>query len=222
MLNTIRRCTFAAALLAIALPQAAGAQPLTLGDQYTLRAHVGQSMGTAWTRHLGFSGVGVLTNDSSICASLVGATEAAFLSGGGARVETRAVSQPEAAAQAVEDLAALPTLALIFGGQTPAEANHTAVRTALAHAASNNYAGALFLHARLWSMKTLERAAAENAGIAAYLAGKSDLYTVTIDRDAGTLRVHRIALRDGRQQIAETLGEAPLDEPLIALLKRLS
>lgn len=218
--------TLRTALCALALPLAAvagaQAQPLTLGDQFTLRAYTGQAMGSALTGVLQARTLGIATNVSSICASLsaaIGGQIVAQNRGAGA-LTTAALARPEDARAAVASFAAKDAVALVFGGQTPAEENAALVRSTLAELARANYRGAVFFHVRVWAPQLVARAAAEDPAIASYLANQPRLHTVTINPQTGRVLVQRVQVRDGQQTAVEVLREVAMDDAWLTLFRR--
>ncbi|MCX8060919.1 MAG: hypothetical protein N3C13_06970, partial [Aquificaceae bacterium] len=73
-------------------------QTLSLGEQYTLRSYTGQAMGRALAGSLKFNSLHVLTNNTSICASLAGAIGSGYLDAEGRRrMSTTVLNSPEEA-----------------------------------------------------------------------------------------------------------------------------
>ncbi len=218
--------TLRTALCALTLPLAAvasaHAQPLSLGDQYSLRAYTGQAMGSALTGVLQARTLGIATNASSICASLSAAIGSQFVAqnrGEGA-LTTAALARPEDARAAVASFASKDAVALVFGGQTPAEENFALVRATLAELARTNHRGAVFFHVRVWAPQLAVRAAAEDPAIASYLANKPNLHTVTINPQTGRMHVHRVQVRDGQQGSVEVLHEVAMNDAWLTLFRR--
>ncbi|WP_206201733.1 hypothetical protein [Thermus tengchongensis] len=104
---------------------------------------------------LGFGSVHALTNNTSICAALVGAIGAGYLDlEGTRRLQVTAFPTPEE----VGPLA--PTeeaVALIFGGQATPEVNCALTKNALKSLAQGNYGGAIFFHLRVWTRASWPR-----------------------------------------------------------------
>lgn len=121
---------------------------------------------------------------------------------------------------ALETLTNRDAVALVFGGQMSADENDALTKAALAEMARTQYPGALFFHLRVWVPRFVQRAAAEDPAIAAYLAKKENLYTVTVDPANGKALVHQAALRDGEQRPARVLAEVPMGEWWLTLFRR--
>jgi len=62
-----------------------GAQGLSLGEHYALRAYTGQAFGQVFAQVLKAQSLHVLTNNTTICASIVGAIGAGYLDAEGKR-----------------------------------------------------------------------------------------------------------------------------------------
>ncbi|RDI95194.1 hypothetical protein DV704_07735 [Meiothermus sp. QL-1] len=197
------------------------AQPLTLGEQYLLRGYTGNAMGKVWANNLRFEGLEVLTNNSSICASLSGAAIASYLEARpNAQVATAALSSADDVLRLVSFR--LPALALLFGGQTDAATNNALVKAVLAEAAQRNYGGAIFIHVRTWGLGSVGLAAREDANIRRYLSAKNNLFAVLVDGNAGEVRVAQVRINatTGEQEVAQVLGSQKMSETWLALFRR--
>lgn len=212
------------ALLFAGMLGAHATSPLTLGEQFTLRSYTGQAMGLALTDVIKAKSVGIATNQSSICASLSGAMggQVVAKARGKAGEALKMVSLANAgeAANAYTALRDQDAVALIFGGQTSAEENYAMVKTMLKELAANDYKGALFLHVRVWLPKMAQRAASEDAQIAQYLAGKNNLYTVTVDAEKGRALVHQVSVNADGQRSTRVLHEVSMNDAWLTLFKR--
>lgn len=198
----------------------ASAQPLTLGEQYLLRGYTGNAMGKVWAGALRFEGIEVLTNNSSICASLSGAAIAGYLEARpNASISTAALSSTDDALRLVSFRQ--PAVALIFGGQTDAPTNNALVKAVLAEAAQRNYAGAIFIHVRTWGLGSVGQAAKEDANIRRYLSGKNNLFAVLVDGAAGEVRVAQVRISAvGEQEVVQVLGTQKMSEAWLSLFRR--
>lgn len=198
------------------------AQPLSLGEQFALRAYTGQAMGNALANVARAERLGILTNTTSICSSLSAAIGAHFVANrpAGEALRVATVGKAEDVKAALESLANRDAVALIFGGQMSPDENYALAKAALAELARAQYPGALFFHLRVWVPRFVQRAASEDPAIAAYLAKKENLYTVTVDAANGKALVHQAALREGEQRSARVLAEVPMGEWWLTLFKR--
>ncbi|MDW8322729.1 MAG: hypothetical protein RMK60_01375 [Burkholderiales bacterium] len=221
MHKLVQRTVLTAALLTAGILAAQANPPLTLGEQYTLRSYTGQAMGVALTDVIKAKRVGVATNTSSICAGLtsaIGAQVVAKEPNKGLAVAT--LASADDAARAFAALREQEAVALIFGGQTPVEENYAMVKAMLKELAAADYKGAVFLHLRVWVPKMAQRAASEDEQIARYLAGKQNIYTVTVDAAKGRALVHQVAVDAKEQRSAKVLAEVPMNETWLSLFKR--
>ncbi|MFN6976922.1 MAG: hypothetical protein ACK4OP_02270 [Gemmobacter sp.] len=212
----------AAAALALALAAPVAAQQLSLGEQFALRSHTGLAMGTAIADGLQAPSLGILTNDSSICASLTASVATQYLArrGDPAALTIAAATDALSAEAGTEALTDRAAIALIFGGQKPVEENYQLTLAALQALARANYEGAVFVHLRVWAPKFLERAAAEDAAVAAWLAAKPNLHTATIDPQEGVVLLHRVAVKDGAQASVEVMARTPMNDTWLGLFRR--
>ncbi|MCS6781042.1 MAG: hypothetical protein NZ555_15225 [Geminicoccaceae bacterium] len=219
--DTMHALALGGALL-LGIAGGASAQPLTLGEQFALRGYTGAAMGQVLTGVVKAERVGVLTNPSSICASLVGAIggQVVATSKAADAFQVAALSKPEDAAAAVEAFNGRDAVALIFGGQVPAEENYALTKAALRALADANYRGALFLHLRVWVPKFAEKAALEDPVIGKYLAAKENIYTVTVDAANGKALVHRVSFAEPAQRSVEVLHQVAMNPTWLDLFKR--
>ncbi|MCX7631396.1 MAG: hypothetical protein N2038_14255 [Geminicoccaceae bacterium] len=219
--DTMHALALGGALL-LGIAGGASAQPLTLGEQFALRSYTGAAMGQVLTSVVKAERVGVLTNPSSICASLVGAIGAQVVATSEAAeaFAVAALTKPEEAAAAIDSLKGRDAVALIFGGQVPAEENYALTKAALRALADANYQGALFLHLRVWVPKFAEKAAAEDPVIQKYLAAKANVYTVTVDVPNAKALVHRVSFAEPAQRSVEVLHQVAMNPTWLDLFNR--
>lgn len=197
--------------------------PLSPGEHLTLRSYTGQAIGHALTHTLKAESVGFAVNASTICSSLTGAAAGRVVADHKSKPHSMLVSvvaKPEDAASAVQSLKNYKAVALMFGGQTPAEENAALVKAMLAELAKAEYAGPVFLHLAVWGGRMAEKAAAEDATIANYLAGKDNLYALTVDKDHGKALIHKVSIKDGKQDSVKLVQEVPMNEEWLTLFKR--
>lgn len=214
----VRRSLSIAGFLLMVL-QLGLAQPLTLGEQYVTRGYGGKALGQAMAHVLKWNSVRIITNNSTICAALTGSIASSYLdSAGQRRLEAIVFATPEEvkALNPKED-----AVALILGGQTPAEVNYGIAKGVLKALAEGNYQGALFLHLPVWRQKFLERGAQEDPAIARYLEGKRDIFAVEYDAQANVLSVWRVQFREGRQVLVRQVFWRTPNPTWENLLKRL-
>ncbi|HIK21904.1 MAG TPA: hypothetical protein IGR15_12835 [Synechococcus sp. M44_DOE_062] len=205
------------------MPTYASKVPLSLGEQVALRSYTGQAIGSALTDILKFKRVGILTNQTSICAGLTGAIGAQIVAKSQDTKDPLKVvdlANAEGAARGYEAVKQMEAIALIFGGQASAEENYALTKASLKELAANAYPGAVFLHVRVWMPKMAQRAAAEDAQIAQYLANKDNLYTITIDAPNGKALVHQVSINANEQRSVKVLHEVTMSDSWLELLKR--
>ncbi|MEN2981133.1 MAG: hypothetical protein ABDH20_00485 [Thermus sp.] len=194
------------------------AQGLTLGEHYALRSYTGKAFGQAMAGPLGFKSLHVLTNNTSICGSLVGALGSAYLDLEGNR---RLAVTPFASPEEVGPLAPREeAVALIFGGQATPEVNYALTRNTLQALARAEYKGAIFFHLRVWAPGFVARAAQEDPAIARYLGAKENLYAVTLDLNAKVVRLWQVSLKEAKQATVRELGTVALNPVWEDLLRR--
>lgn len=208
----------ALSILALGIVGTASAQQLTLGEHYTLRSYTGQAFGRVMANSLKFNSLHVFTNNTSVCASLVGAIGSGYLDlEGKRRMTTTALNAPEDVQNITPTSEAV---ALIFGGQASPEVNYNLTRATLKRLADSNYNGAIFFHLRVWAPKFIERAAQEDPAIAKYLANKENLYSVSADLQNKVVKLWQVSVKDGKQATVKELGTVPLNPTWEDLLRR--
>ncbi|WP_347241222.1 hypothetical protein [Thermus sp.] len=205
-------------LAAVSALGGAQAQGLTLGEHLVLRGYTGQAFGKAMAEVLGLKSVHVLTNNTSICAALVGAMGAGYLDAEGKR--RMAVTVLPSPAEVPPLTPKEEAVALIFGGQATPETNYGLTLESLRSLAKANYPGALFFHLRIWAPGFVGKAAQEDAEVGRYLAAKGNLYAVTADLNAKVVRLWQVAVKDGKQTTVKELGTVPLNPAWEDLLRR--
>lgn len=197
--------------------------PLNLGEQFTLRTYTGQAIGLALTNQLGIQRLAIVQNTSSICTSLAASI------GGEAVAHNRdnnvylsvAVDSVVAVEANKSQFLQKDAVALVFGGQTPMEQNYDMVKATLKTLAEANYEGELFYHVAVWMPKMLEKVAAEDAQIKAYLTEKANMFAVTIDPKEAKMLIHQVALeQDGTQASKQVVHEVAMNDSWLNLFKR--
>ncbi len=219
------RTLLAATLAASSLSAFAGdvmQTPLTLGEHYTLRSYTGQAIGLTLTNVLKAKTVGYMVNDSSICASLTGAAagEAVAHNNQDGALLVGALAAPGDAGQVVGTLTGKDVIGLMFGGQTPPQENAALVQATLAALAKADYQGAIFFHLAVWASGMAEKASQADPAIARYLAGKQNLYALTVGKDKGLGLVHQVRFVDGKQASVKIAHEVKMNDAWLNLFKR--
>lgn len=200
-------------------------QPLSLGEQFTLRTYTGQAVGLALSKQLGIKSLNIVQNTSSICTSLaagIGAEAVAHNRANNVYLTLAVKDAADVSAQATRftDKAAV---ALVFGGQTPPAENYALAKATLSSLAEANYDGAIFYHLAVWAPKLIERIAAEDSAINDYLLQKTNMYAVTINAQEGQMLIHQVALQDnGQQASVKVIHQEAMNDSWLNLFKRSS
>ena len=213
---------------------AVSAQPLTLGEQFIVRAYAGQLESLAITDVIKAKTLGIAVNNSTICVALAGSLAGGFVSSNKAeglaaskagekplrRLDIGAYTGPDTALSAVDSFKDKDAVALLFGGQVADEANAASVRNTLAELAKVNYSGAIFLHLTVSAKKWVEKGATQDKAIAAYLAGKSNVYALAVNVEQGKGMVNQLSFKDGKQNVSRVAFETALNDGFVGLFKR--
>lgn len=202
----------------LAAAEAGSSQGLSLGEHLVLRGYTGKAFGQVMAESLGLKNLHILTNNTSICAALVGGMASSYLDLEGKRqlrVTTFANPQDVTPLDPKEE-----AVALIFGGQATPEVNYGLTKNALQALAQANYGGGLFFHLRVWGPGLVAKAAQEDPAIARYLASKQNLFTATYDSQANVVRVWRVEVKDGKQATVEEMVRLTPNPTWADLLRR--
>ncbi len=193
---------------------------LTLAEQYTLRAWTGRVVGEILSEVYGVDTLGVVTNKTFICSSLVGGIEAAFLSkrGGLSRVITAITETPDDAEKAVEVLKEADFIMLAYGGEADGPTNKALTEAFLKAAARAELPADYFFHVRIWVPGFVKDVISSNSEIAEHLEAKSN-GTFTFDLEKGLFIFHSVDVAGG-EIITEPIMNVPLTHEHLDLLKR--
>ncbi|MEN3034364.1 MAG: hypothetical protein ABDH18_05180 [Aquificaceae bacterium] len=204
--------------LSLAFSVFVGAQGLSVGEHYTLRSYTGQAFGSAMANALKFKSIHVITNNTSICSSLVGAIGSEYLDPeGNRRMLVTVLNSPEdARGLSPKEEAVL----IILGGQLAQDANYGLLKNTLRQLAEAKYNGAIFFHLRVFAPKLVERAAQEDQTIAQYLEKKENLFSVTPDLPNKSVKLVQVSVKEGKQGIAKELGTVKMNPVWEELFKR--
>ncbi|WP_052501385.1 hypothetical protein [Thiomicrospira microaerophila] len=198
-------------------------QPLNLGEHFALRTYTGQAVGLALTNQLDIKSLNIVQNTSSICTSLAAAigAEAVAHNRNNNVYLSIALNEPADAAKQATRMMDKDAVALVFGGQTPAPQNYALAKATLSELAKANYEGAIFYHVAVWAPKMLEKIAAEDAAIKAYLSAKQNMFALTINPNDGMMLIHQVALQaNGEQASVKVLHQAEMNDSWLNLFKR--
>jgi hypothetical protein len=226
-----------AALLAMPLTAYAtidAPAPLSLGEQFIVRAYAGQLEGNALSKVIKAKTLGIAVNDSTICVSLAGSLAGSYiannkdvglaLSKAGEqptrRLDIVAYSKPDDAISAVANLKDKEAIALLFGGQVSDADNYASVHNTLLELAKIDYPGAIFLHLPVAAKKWLEKAAIEDDAVASYLVKKNNIYGLMVNLDQKKGLINRLSFKGAKQNVAMTAFQADLNDNFVSLFKR--
>ncbi len=193
---------------------------LTLAEQYTLRAWTGRVVGEVLSEVYGVDTLGIVTNKTFICSSLVGGIEAAFLSrrGGLSRVVTAITESPDDAEKAVEVLKDVDFIMLAYGGEADGPTNKALTEAFLKAAARAGLRADYFFHVRIWVPGFVKEVISSSSEVAEHLEEKSN-GTFTFDLDKGLFIFHSVDVEKGKI-ITEAIMNVPLTHEHLDLLKR--
>jgi len=220
-----------AAMTPAAAPAAA---PLTLGEQFIVRAYAGQLEGFAINNVLKAKTLGIAVNNSTICVALAGAMAGEFVGhnkteglDAGKKGETPvrrldivAYTPNLDLTTAINSLKNKDAIALVFGGQVSDADNAASVKATLAELAKAEYKGDIFLHLTVAAKKWLEEAAMGDAAIAAYLAKKNNVYALGVNVEKSMGMVTQMSYKDGKQAVVKAVFETQLNDGFLNLFKR--
>lgn len=222
-----------ASMTAYAQPDAAEqtAKPLTLGQQFIVRAYAGQLEGHVLTEVLKAKTLGIVVNNNTICVSLAGALAGEFVGNNKAdglkngekspspRLDVVAYTPTTDMSKAAAGLLDKDAVALLFGGQASDADNANAVKETLMALAKADYSGAIFLHLTVAAKKWVDQAAAEDAAIRAYLDKKQNVYALGVDAKNHVGHVNQLTFKDGKSE-GKSVFQTPLNEGFMELFKR--
>ena len=208
--------------------------PLTLGEQFIVRAYAGQMEGFALNNVLKAKTLGIAVNNSTICVALAGAMAGEFV-GHNKAEGLEAAQKGETPTRRLDIVAYTPTLdlskaastltnkaaiAFVFGGQISDADNAASVKATLGELVKADYQGDIFLHLTVAAKKWLEEAAASDATIAAYLAKKENIYALGVNVEKKMGMVNQMSYQDGKQAVVKAVFETPLNDGFLELFKR--
>lgn len=229
----MKRLIIATALFATTLPALANdPKPLTLGEQFIVRAYAGNLEGLALSNVLKAKTVGIAVNNSTICVALAGAMAGAFVSNNKAqgladknatperRLDMVAFNKPDSAEFAAKQFKNKDAIALVFGGQVSNETNAKNVKMLLADLAKKDYKGALFLHLTVFGKKWVEMAAQEDKAVGTWLAGKDNIFALGVNPKDKKGMVNQVSYKDGKQTVTGAVFTTDLNNGFINLFNR--
>lgn len=199
---------------------AIAAEPLTFGEKQTIRIMAGQTIGFALQGALDINNLGIISNRSIICSTLVGGIGGGLLAYKpvAGNVTYESVVTDDDIKLAVKRMANQPAIYLAFGGEKSKEENVALLGKVLHEMATADYKGKIIFHATTWGQKQPVEVVKMDAGVAAYLA-KSDVAAITLDLPNSQAAVNKVTLANGEFKLQE-LGRVVLRQDLVDLFKR--
>ncbi|MBN2647625.1 MAG: hypothetical protein JXR44_07565 [Thiotrichales bacterium] len=195
------------------------AQAPTFGELQTIRILAGQTIGQTLQTGLGLTDLGILSNRSGICSTLVGGIGAGFVSAkGDAGLTFESIVDEKAIGAAVDRVASKPAVYLAFSGEKPREENIVLLEKTLEDMADKKYTGTVIFHATTWGQKQPADIVKGNAKVAAYLS-KTPMNTITLDLPNKQAVLQKVTL-NGTEFKLEELGRVTMRDDLVELFKR--
>ena len=193
--------------------------PLTPGELQAIRVMAGGLIGHTLGGLLKKDTFGVLANSSPSCNTFTGSVGSGHLHGHPrSAVAVEPIREPAEAARAVERLSKEDVLYLAFGGETKRDDNIAMLERVLEELATRKYNGTIVFHVATWAQRQPQDIAARNANVAQFLR-RADIRVVALNLDAKKAVISQAAL-EGDQWKLTPLGEAPMRDDLVALLRR--
>lgn len=177
--------SFIIMLFALLSISAFAADKLTFGELQTIRVLAGQTVGSAMVYPFEVEKLGILSNRSTICSTLVGAiagTYSAIKPDFGLEIES--IATPEQAEAAVNRVASQEVIYLAFSGDMKPGENLPLLKAVLMNLAAQNWQGTLVIHVTTWAQGLVQKIAAEESMIANYLK-QTKMRTVKLDLPRG-------------------------------------
>ncbi|WP_019594121.1 hypothetical protein [Thioalkalivibrio sp. ALM2T] len=204
----------------LASPMLASAEPLTFGEQQTIRSMASAGVGQAIVNQMGAESMVVINNPSAICGALAGGLGAAMLSAdlqAGFRIATmRSGNDGAAAAQVTADK---DVAYLALGGELDRDENVALAHAYLKELAASEWDGTLVLHISSWMQKQVQAVAEADEAVADYLQGLN-MVALQPDLDAGQAVMLRVNF-DGEGFTTEEMGRQDMREDLVELFRRM-
>jgi hypothetical protein len=191
---------------------------LTFGEKQTIRVLAGQSIGSALNA-IGVRSLGVISNRSAICSSLVGGIGSGLVAANrGAGFTYESINSDADISAAVMRGAKEPAVYLAFGGEWDKDRNVDTLNKVLNELKDMNYQGKIIFHATTWAQKQAVTIVNRDAAVAKYLA-KADVYAITLDLKNSQAAANRVTLK-GKEFSLTELGRVNLRADLVELFTR--
>lgn len=173
--------SFIIILFSLLALSAFAADKLTFGELQTIRVLAGQTVGSAMVYPFEVSKLGILSNRSAICSTLIGAiagTYAAIKPNFGLEIES--IATLEEVEPAVNRVATQEVIYLAFSGNMQPAENLPLLKAVLMNLAAQNWQGTLVIHITTWSQGLVQKIAEEESIVANYLK-QTKMRTVKLD-----------------------------------------
>ncbi|SFR55993.1 hypothetical protein [Thiomicrospira sp. ALE5] len=194
-------------------------QPLTAGEAQTIRVMAGATIGQALQGAMNVNNLGIISNRSRVCGTLVGGIGGGYLTKkGDAGLVYESVATDEDIKAAVARIMDQEAVYLAFGGEFQRDDNVAMLERTLVALADANYKGTIVFHATTWAQKQPEEVIKNNAKVATYLAGSS-VAAITLDIPNSQAAMQKVTV-SGTDAALEELGRVYLRDDLVALFRR--
>ncbi len=194
-------------------------QPLTAGEVQTIRVMAGATIGQALQGAMNVNNLGIISNRSRVCGTLVGGIGGGYLTKkGDAGLVYESVVTDEDIKGAVARIMDQEAVYLAFGGEFQRDDNVAMLERTLIALADANYKGTVVFHATTWAQKQPEEVIKNNAKVAAYLAGSS-VAAITLDLPKAQAALQKVTVR-GNSFTLEEMGRVDIRQDLVDLFRR--
>ena len=194
-------------------------QPLTAGEVQTIRVMAGATIGQALQGAMNVNNLGIISNRSRVCGTLVGGIGGGYLTKkGDAGLVYESVVTDEDIKAAVARIMDQEAVYLAFGGEFQRDDNVAMLERTLVALADANYKGTIVFHATTWAQKQPEEVIKNNAKVATYLAGSS-VAAITLDLPKAQAALQKVNVR-GNSFTLEEMGRVDIRQDLVDLFRR--
>lgn len=194
-------------------------QPLTAGEAQTIRIMAGATIGQALQGAMNVNNLGIISNRSRVCGTLVGGIGGGYLTKkGDAGLVYESVATDEDIKAAVARIMDQEAVYLAFGGEFQRDDNVAMLERTLVALADANYKGTVVFHATTWAQKQPEEVIKNNSKVATYLAGSS-VAAITLDLPKAQAALQKVTVR-GNSFTLEEMGRVDIRQDLVDLFRR--
>ncbi|AEG32345.1 hypothetical protein [Thiomicrospira cyclica] len=194
-------------------------KPLTAGEAQTIRIMAGATIGQVLQGAMNVNNLGIISNRSRICGTLVGGIGGGYLTKkGDANLVFESVATDEDAKIAVARIMDQEAVFLAFGGEFLRDDNVEILEQTLVALADANYQGTVVFHATTWAQQQPQDILKNNAKVASYLAS-AKLAAITLDIPNSQAALQKVTVT-GTDVKLEEMGRVDLRDDLVALFRR--